>query len=32
MMGEFNVRNCAMAVAAARFYKVSDDAIRTGLC
>ncbi len=31
MMGEFNVRNCAMAVAAARFYKVSDDAIRTGL-
>ena len=31
MMGEFNVRNCAMAVAAARFYKLSNDAIRTGL-
>ena len=31
LMGEFNVRNCAMAIAAARFYKVSDDAIREGL-
>lgn len=31
MMGEFNVRNCAMAIAAARFYNISTDAIRTGL-
>ena len=31
LMGEFNVRNCAMAMAAARFYNVSTDAIRTGL-
>lgn len=31
MHGEFNVRNAAMAVAAARFYGVSDDAIRAGL-
>ena len=32
MMGEFNVRNCAMAVAAARFLRrCTCDAIRTGL-
>ncbi len=31
MMGEFNVRNCAMAIAAARFYNISTDVIRTGL-
>ena len=31
MMGEFNVRNCAMAVAAARFYNLSTDTIRKGL-
>ena len=31
LMGEFNVRNCAMAIAAARFYNVSTDAIRQGL-
>ena len=31
MMGEFNVRNCAMAVAAARFYGLTPDAIRQGL-
>ena len=31
MMGEFNVRNCAMAIAAARFYNISTDAIRAGL-
>ena len=31
MHGEFNVRNAAMAVAAARFYGVADDALRRGL-
>ena len=31
LMGEFNVRNCAMAIAAARFYNISTDAIRQGL-
>ena len=31
MQGEFNVRNAAMAVAAARFYGVGDGAIRRGL-
>ena len=31
MMGEFNVRNCAMAIAAARFYELSTDAVRQGL-
>ena len=31
MMGEFNVRNCAMAIAAARFYQLSGDTIRRGL-
>ena len=31
LMGEFNVRNCAMAIAAARFYNVSTDAIRQAL-
>ncbi len=31
MMGEFNVRNCAMAIAAARFYGLTDDTIREGL-
>ncbi len=31
LVGEFNVRNAAMAVAAARFYGVSADAVRAGL-
>ena len=31
MVGEFNVRNAAMAVCAASFYGVSYDAIRQGL-
>ena len=31
MAGEFNVRNAAMAVCAARFYGVPDEAIRQGL-
>ena len=31
MIGEFNVRNAAMAIAAARFGGLSDDEIRQGL-
>lgn len=31
MVGEFNARNAAMCVAAARFAGLSDDEIRTGL-
>jgi UDP-N-acetylmuramate: L-alanyl-gamma-D-glutamyl-meso-diaminopimelate ligase len=31
MIGEFNVRNAAMAIAAARFGGLSDEEIRTGL-
>ena len=31
MMGEFNVRNCGMAVAAARFYGLTPEVIRKGL-
>ena len=31
MVGEFNVRNAAMAVAAARFYRVSDAKIDNAL-
>ena len=31
MMGEFNVRNCAMAIAAARFYQLGSETIRRGL-
>jgi UDP-N-acetylmuramate: L-alanyl-gamma-D-glutamyl-meso-diaminopimelate ligase len=31
MIGEFNVRNAAMAISAARFGGLSDDEIRTGL-
>ncbi len=31
LMGEFNVRNCGMATAAARFYGLSPEAIRQGL-
>jgi UDP-N-acetylmuramate: L-alanyl-gamma-D-glutamyl-meso-diaminopimelate ligase len=31
LMGEFNVRNCAMAIAAARFYNLPAETIRKGL-
>jgi UDP-N-acetylmuramate: L-alanyl-gamma-D-glutamyl-meso-diaminopimelate ligase len=31
MIGEFNVRNAAMAISAARFGGLSDEEIRTGL-
>jgi UDP-N-acetylmuramate: L-alanyl-gamma-D-glutamyl-meso-diaminopimelate ligase len=31
LVGEFNVRNAAMAVSAARFYRVPDGKIRTAL-
>jgi UDP-N-acetylmuramate: L-alanyl-gamma-D-glutamyl-meso-diaminopimelate ligase len=31
LIGEFNVRNAAMAVSAARFYRVPDAKIRTAL-
>jgi UDP-N-acetylmuramate: L-alanyl-gamma-D-glutamyl-meso-diaminopimelate ligase len=31
LVGEFNVRNAAMAVAAARFYRVPEDKIRAAL-
>ncbi len=31
LAGEFNVRNAAMAIAAAKFYQVSADAIREAL-
>jgi UDP-N-acetylmuramate: L-alanyl-gamma-D-glutamyl-meso-diaminopimelate ligase len=31
LMGEFNVRNAAMAISAARFYQVPDAKIRTAL-
>lgn len=31
LLGEFNVRNCAMAVVAARFYRVVPEAIRGAL-
>lgn len=31
LMGEFNVRNCAMAVVAARFYGVAPETIRAAL-
>lgn len=31
MVGEFNVRNAAMAIAAARFAGLDDEAIRSGL-
>ena len=31
MVGEFNVRNAAMAISAARFAGLSDDQIRSGL-
>lgn len=31
MIGEFNVRNAAMAISAARFGGMSDEEIRTGL-